>query len=308
MKQLKSSVEGNAANALPFVNACPVLSARAVAGAAGKATRRLTDDLKSGPSELNRRSCLPALAGIDVQPLVNSAVAIGGPAIARLVDTPLRSRAEPVLHAPCHDKQAPENIRTARELHDAVSEKLFATNLPASALARSPGADAPVREQAMALERLNRSALAEMRMMLFELQPEAMSSVPLPKLLHPAVDPLAGPGGVEITTDVDDSAPLCTARRCDVYRIATAPLSNTARHSAARHAHLQWRSALQGPAFLRVSDDGCGFVAEAGEPPDSGVDRVRKLASSLGADLVICSAPGAGAEVTLTFHRSAFAS
>jgi signal transduction histidine kinase len=197
-----------------------------------------------------------------------------------------------------------ERNRIARDLHDAVSQTLFAANLLAGTLARTDTLDEATRGQVQTLERLNRSALAEMRMMLFELQPETMSDVRLPELLHQAVEALAGRGGVEITTDMDDSAPLGPSQRCEVYRIATALLSNIARHSRASHVHLQWSTPLQGPAVLRVCDDGCGFVAETAELHDSGVARIRKLASSLGAILVINSAPGEGTEVTLTFHRS----
>ncbi len=62
--------------------------------------------------------------------------------------------------------------RIARELRDAVSQTPFAANLRTGVLARSAHTDSAVREQAQVLERLNRSALAEMRLRLFELQPE----------------------------------------------------------------------------------------------------------------------------------------
>ena len=197
-----------------------------------------------------------------------------------------------------------ERNRIARELHDAVSQKLFAANLLAGALARSSGADEAVREQAQVLERLNRSALAEMRMMLFELRPDALASVRMPELLQQAVEALVGRGGVEVTIDIDDAAPLPTAQRIEIYRIAQAALSNIARHSGASHAHLQWSTPTDGPAVLRVKDDGCGFVAEAEHPGHFGVTNIRERASSLGANLVIQSAPGEGTEIILTLNRN----
>ena len=97
---------------------------------------------------------------------------------------------------------AAERERVACALHDAVTQTLFAANLLAGTLARADGMNDSARGQVQTLERLNRSALAEMRMMLFELQPEALHGVRLADLLHHAVEALAGRGGVTVTTDL----------------------------------------------------------------------------------------------------------
>lgn len=199
---------------------------------------------------------------------------------------------------------AEERNLIARQLHDAVSQTLFAANLLAGALARSTDSAEVVRAQAKVLERLNRSALAEMRMMLFELQPEALASVRMPELLQQAVDVLVGRGGVAVTTDINDAAPLPTRERTEVYRIAQAALSNIARHSGASHAHVQWSTSCGSPTVLRVRDDGCGFDDATYSPGLLGVAQMRKRAALLGAHLRIQSAPGEGTEVFLTLNRS----
>ena len=145
-----------------------------------------------------------------------------------------------------------ERNRHACDLHDSVSQTLFAANLLAAALARSAGTDETVRGQVQLLERLNRSALAELRLMLFELRPDALTSMRLPELLQQAVEVLAGRGGVEVSTNIADASPLQAAERIEVYRIAQAALCNIGRHSGASHAHLQWATPVTGPAVLRI--------------------------------------------------------
>jgi signal transduction histidine kinase len=197
-----------------------------------------------------------------------------------------------------------ERNRIARELHDAVSQTLFAANLLASALARATGTDEDTRAQAQVLERLNRSALAEMRMMLFELRPDALAGVRLPELLQQAVEALAGRGGVEVNTLYQEEHAVPVDTRIAVYRIAQSALSNAARHSGAQHVQVHWQVLQPGQGRLRVADDGCGFDPAAPTPGHFGLENMRERASALGATLLINSAPGEGTELTLNMHWS----
>ena len=193
--------------------------------------------------------------------------------------------------------------RIARELHDAVTQTLFACNLLAGALARQPDANETVRGQAQVLERLNRSALSEMRLMLFELHPDALNGVRLPELLQQAADALVGRGSLCVHTDFDDNEPIDSAQRTEIYRIAQAALSNIARHSGARQAQLQWHTRQDGTARLRITDDGCGFDQSAESTGCNGLDHMHERARKLNAQLHIRSSPGQGTDITLTLTR-----
>jgi len=192
-----------------------------------------------------------------------------------------------------------ERNRIARELHDAVSQTLFAANLLAGALAQASGVDPDTREQARVLERLNRSALAEMRMMLFELRPDALESVRLPELLQQVVEALSGRGGVHIDTQIEERHPVPATVRVGVYRIAQSALSNIGRHSGAGQVRMQWQVLQAGKGRLHISDDGCGFDLNAETPGHFGVAHMRERAASLGAELQLRSEPGTGTEVLL---------
>ncbi len=194
--------------------------------------------------------------------------------------------------------------RLACEMHDAVTQTLFAANLLAGTLARSQHADAAVRSQAQMLQRLNSSALAEMRLMLFELRPESVAQVRLCELLQQSVAALAGRGSVLVNTDIDDTAALAPAQRLHVYRIAQAALSNIGRHSGASHGFVQWVAPQRGAAVLRISDNGIGFVTGAEPPAHAGLAHMKARAQLLHAELAIRSAPGEGTQITLTLNRS----
>ena len=192
-----------------------------------------------------------------------------------------------------------ERNRIARELHDAVSQTLFAANLLAGTMARSAGLDEAGRGQAALLEKLNRSALAEMRMLMFELRPDALAGARLSDLLQQAVEALAGRTEMQVSTalQADGGPPL--AQRVQIYRIAQTALSNVARHSGARQVFVGWAVHKPGHGRLTITDDGCGFDPHADRPGHFGVANMRQRAAELGAVLVITSAPGTGTALEL---------
>lgn len=192
-----------------------------------------------------------------------------------------------------------ERERVACALHDAVSQTLFAANLLAGTLARAEDLGEAARGQALTLERLNRSALAEMRLMLFELQPEAIESVRLPELLQHAVDSLAGRGGVMVTTDISHLPGPPTPVRREVYHIALEALGNIGRHSGASNVHVGWTVRPGGQGRLDILDDGCGFNPQAPRTGCTGLELMHRRAASVGAQLSIKSAPAEGSELTL---------
>ena len=192
-----------------------------------------------------------------------------------------------------------ERNRIARELHDAVSQTLFAANLLAGTLARAEGLDADIRQKAQTLERLNRSALAEMRMLMFELRPDALQAARLTDLLQQAVEALAGRSEIETSVQLQAGEGPPPAQRVQLYRVAQEALSNIARHSGASHVHLAWTLPEPGRGRLRICDDGCGFDPDSDHPGHFGLDNMRERATELGAEFSVASTPGEGTHIEL---------
>jgi len=197
-----------------------------------------------------------------------------------------------------------ERTRIARDLHDAVSQTLFAASLIAGTLAKSAGRGAAmpaetVAAHARSLEKLNRGALAEMRLMMFELRPDALEQTPLSDLLSHAIEALACRGEVTVEQKVAKRDRLAPEVRLQIYRIAQEALSNVTRHSGAKHLSIEWRPQGTHGGWLRVADDGKGFDPEQAAPGHFGLENMRHRAAQIGARLVFNSSAGQGAELIL---------
>jgi signal transduction histidine kinase len=196
---------------------------------------------------------------------------------------------------------AAERNRFARELHDAVSQTLFAANLVAGTLAKEPSLGEAARAQAATLQRLNHGALAELRMLMFELKPDALASVRLAELFQQACAALEARGDVSIEFRIAAEEPP-PAQRIEVYRIAQEALSNVARHSGAHRVQLDWEVNPARRARLVVQDDGHGFDGDAAPPGHFGMANMRERALALGGTLNVQSRAGEGTRIELEFE------
>ena len=192
-----------------------------------------------------------------------------------------------------------ERNRIARELHDAVSQTLFAASLLAGTLSRAAADNPTMHSQVLLLEKLNRSALAEMRMLLFELRPDALEGAGLSELLQQAIEALAGRGEIAVSAQVDGSAEPPSAQRLQIYRIVQEALSNIARHSGARSAHVRWTMPAPGRGLLEITDDGHGFDPDLPRPGHFGLGHMRERARELGGELQVHSSAEGGTTIHL---------
>ena len=198
-----------------------------------------------------------------------------------------------------------ERNRIARELHDAVSQTLFAANVVAGTLARGAARPqdeasmAALAEQARTLEQLNRGALSEMRLLMYELRPDAMEQTPLTDLLGHTIDALRSRTELEVAHDLQVAEQSRPEVRMQFYRIAQEALANVARHGGARRVSVRWRTGADGAAQLRISDDGIGFDASKKYPGHFGLENMRSRAAEVGARLEIASAPEQGTVLTV---------
>ena len=233
---------------------------------------------------------------------------------ARLLTAVSSQTALALRHAQLQEQQrevavAAERNRIARELHDAVSQTLFAANVLAGTLARSAERETPLSAQEVAakaqvLERLNRGALAEMRLLMFELRPDALPRTPLAELLRHAVEALSCRGDIEVDARLADGDQLPPAVRVQLYRIAQEALSNVARHSGASQCQIEWTASGPGEASLSITDNGAGFDVDAPRPGHFGLENMRSRAHEIGATLTIHSTPGQGSKVQVAWAES----
>ena len=200
-----------------------------------------------------------------------------------------------------------ERNRIARDLHDAVSQTLFAAHVIAGTLGKAlqAGPDEALSQQAQSLGQLIQGALAEMRMLMLELRPDALEKMTFGELLKHAIDAQVSRGATRFVRHIASADRLSAPVRMQLYRIAQEALSNVSRHSGATEAEVQW--VVQGPhrAMLRIRDNGCGFDTTAEHPGHFGLENMRARAAEIGAALTLVSAPGQGTDLTVQWGDDA---
>jgi len=192
-----------------------------------------------------------------------------------------------------------ERARLARDLHDAVSQKLFSVRAKARAAAvlveRDPGrAVAEIGSVAA----LAGEAHAELRAVIDGLAPPELAAGGLAGSIR-AYAVLAGrTHGAEVVVDAGELPDLDSRLQTAVYRVAQEAIGNALRHSGSRQVSVCLYQ-RQRNVVLEVSDHGAGF-----DPGSAltglGLTTMRERATSAGGRLSITSAPGAGARVRLS--------
>jgi signal transduction histidine kinase len=213
-----------------------------------------------------------------------------------------RLQAEEALRQSELDKAvAAERSRLARELHDAVTQTLFSASLIAEVLPRMWEIDPERgRQQLEEVRLLTRGALAEMRSLLMELRPEALTKAKMSDLLQQLGRAMTGRTGVRVAVTVEGEWSYPTTVQIALYRIAQEALNNVGKHAEAENVDVRLQCGTDQVA-LAIEDNGQGFDA-ADMPPDRhGVEIMAERAAAIGARLDIESQPGHGTSVRVTW-------
>ena len=184
-----------------------------------------------------------------------------------------------------------ERSRLARELHDAVTQKLFSIRAHARAAAvlaaREPADQARVQAEIDVIGALGAQAHAELRAVIDGLAPPDLEAAGLAESLRRYAG-LAGPAhGIRVTFTAAELPALGARAEAALYRVGQEALNNALRHSGAACVRVTLaRSARR--AVLEVADDGHGFPPEM---PSSGLGlaSMRERASVAGGVLTIRS-------------------
>jgi signal transduction histidine kinase len=204
------------------------------------------------------------------------------------------------------DEQAAqeERNRLARDLHDSITQALFAAALKAEALAEDeelPEGSARAAEQ---VRRLTRGALAQMRTLLLELRSGSLVDVPIEQLLRTVVEAAEGRGSVVVDLQLRCDRRPPRELHAAIYRVTQEALNNVTRHSGATQASVELRGAPSG-IRLSISDDGRGFDPGPVSQAHFGLRSMRERAAEAGAGLRVVSAPGEGTLIILDWRDPA---
>jgi signal transduction histidine kinase len=194
-----------------------------------------------------------------------------------------------------------ERNRLARNLHDSVSQTVFSMTLTAEAARILLDRDATrAASELDRLQALAKSALAEMRSLVFELRPTAVTEQGLIPALRHHIVTLERQHGLVVALQVEGEPHLTDLEAQRLFRVIQEALNNVVKHARAGRA----RVALQFDdrrVLARIEDKGQGFTPEAAgaEGQGIGLSTMRERVEMLGGTLTIDSSPGAGTRVTV---------
>ena len=184
-----------------------------------------------------------------------------------------------------------ERSRLARELHDAVTQKLFSIRAHARAAAvlagREPFDPDRVKAEIETVGTLGAEAHAELRAVIDGLAPPDLQAGGLAESLRRYAVLAGRAHGIPVTFTAAELPALAPGTEAALYRVAQEALHNALQHSGAQTVCVRLaRTARR--VTLEVGDDGHGFTPEA---PSGGVGlaSMRERAATAGGALTIKS-------------------
>ncbi|WP_281974467.1 sensor histidine kinase [Halobacillus litoralis] len=197
-----------------------------------------------------------------------------------------------------------ERNRLARELHDSVSQQLFAASMMMSAINETSSQDwQATKKQMQMVEKMIHQSQLEMRALLLHLRPVALKN----QSLSEGVEELLYELTQKVPMDIDWSIEELTLDKGiedQLFRILQESVSNTLRHAKATSLNVMLIERDHN-IILRVVDDGVGFDVEEGKSSSYGLQNMQERSFEVGGTLKIVSLKGQGTrlEVKVPYRK-----
>lgn len=186
-----------------------------------------------------------------------------------------------------------ERQRLARELHDSVSQQLFAASMLLSAINETIDVNETSAKQLQQTEKIVQQAQLEMRALLLHLRPAALKGKTLAEGMTDLLMELRQKVLFTIHERIEEVR-LPKGAEDHVFRIAQETLSNTLRHSKASEVDLLLVE-RNNRVILRVQDNGVGFELDDDTHGGSyGLRNIEERTIEIGGTCKIVSVPNQG--------------
>jgi NarL family two-component system sensor histidine kinase LiaS len=191
-----------------------------------------------------------------------------------------------------------ERHRIARELHDSVSQQLFAAMMMLSAVnERAEDFPEKIQKQMRLIERIINDSQSEMRALLLHLRPTKLEGKSLKKGIEQLLVELKSKVQINIKWEIDDVHTM-SGIEDHLFRIVQELLSNTLRHAKASQLEVYLKQTLQ-EISLRVYDDGVGFDTSIEKSGSYGLMNIKERVQGMGGGCKIISFPKKGTVIEI---------
>jgi NarL family two-component system sensor histidine kinase LiaS len=194
-----------------------------------------------------------------------------------------------------------ERARIARELHDSVSQTLYAISLGATRALTLLQQDGRPEVQRLIDDvlRLSGTAQSEVRALLVDIRSEPRTSGGLAAALTNLIEEVGTRNHLDIRLSAADAPDVPAATEHAVRMIVREALQNAVRHSAARQVEVALEHDA-GRLVVLITDDGRGFDSALPGHGHFGLQSMRERATGLGGSLDLLSAAGLGTQLRVS--------
>jgi len=196
-----------------------------------------------------------------------------------------------------------ERKRLARDLHDTVSQQLFALHMSASSLPKLLEID---REQAQKVMQqliaMSSTAQKQMRGLIAQLRPMELQGKTLEEAVGRWFPDYCRQNGLQGTLDLQIGNRISEAKEHQLFLIIQEAMANVVKHANAQSVRL-FLGETDRQISLSIEDNGQGFQAGQVRPSGYGLSTMSERAQKLGGDAEIVTKPGAGTRVRIWFPK-----
>jgi signal transduction histidine kinase len=192
-----------------------------------------------------------------------------------------------------------ERQRLARDLHDAITQSIYAVTLFArsSVDALEAGNIDKANETLQEVERNALFAQKEMRLLLHQLQPLALEEGGLQRAIDSRLNQVERRLGITASLAISEGLLLRPRPEESVYRIVTEALNNSLKYADASEISISLQE-NEGHLRLEVKDNGCGFDP-AMPKLGMGISNMQERVAILRGRFTLTSAPGQGTIISV---------
>jgi two-component system, NarL family, sensor histidine kinase LiaS len=198
-----------------------------------------------------------------------------------------------------------ERQRLARDLHDVVSQQLFALSMMSSATLRLFEIDREkAKTQLEEISKIAANAQGEMRALLLHLRPIQLSDDRLCEGVIKLLQELKGKTNLEFQASIDDIEHISKAAEEHLFRIIQEALSNILRHAEASRVKITLTE-KENYIYLFIADNGKGFNPSKERIASYGLKTMRERCEEVGGVFNIRSKEDEGTyiDIRIPFSR-----
>lgn len=189
-----------------------------------------------------------------------------------------------------------ERNRLARDLHDAVSQQLFAASMMMSAINEANyDVNPDLKHQMSMVEKMIQQSQLEMRALLLHLRPVQLKGKQLQEGMKDLIAELMSRLPIALEHNIEEF-PIDKGIENQLFRILQEAVSNTLRHADATTLHITLIK-REGFIIMRIVDDGKGFDMTETSTGSYGLDTMKERSEDLGGSFKVVSLPTKGTRI-----------